>query len=183
MLEAGAAYLRVVGPTYGFFGLGLSLYFASQGAGRLAWPLLGGLVRLLVAVGGGWLVLDAHRLARLGVRRAGAGARGLRRDRRGGGRLGRLVPAQVIALGRESLVRAAAGRSPAQDALRLAIARLRRGRVGLGSRGRVRRLSFMLAPRGDSRSPWTRRPKNAVTRFGPRAGTGATSTRPVGRTT
>ena len=57
MLEAGAAYLRVVGPAYGFFGLGLSLYFASQGAGRLAWPLLGGRVRLVVAVGGGWLAL------------------------------------------------------------------------------------------------------------------------------
>jgi len=57
MLEAGAAYLRVVGPAYGFFGLGLSLYFASQGAGRLAWPLIGGMVRLLVAVGGCWLVL------------------------------------------------------------------------------------------------------------------------------
>ena len=42
MLETGTAYLRMVGPTYGFFGLGLSLYFASQGAGRLAWPLLGG---------------------------------------------------------------------------------------------------------------------------------------------
>jgi putative MATE family efflux protein len=58
MLAAGAAYLRVVGPAYGFFGLGLSLYFASQGAGRLAWPLLGGMVRLVVAVGGGWLVLS-----------------------------------------------------------------------------------------------------------------------------
>jgi putative MATE family efflux protein len=57
MLEAGTAYLRVVGPTYGFFGLGLSLYFASQGAGRLAWPLLGGLFRMGIAVGGGWLVL------------------------------------------------------------------------------------------------------------------------------
>jgi putative MATE family efflux protein len=57
MLEAGVAYLRIVGPTYGFFGLGLSLYFASQGAGRLGWPLLAGLFRLLVAVGGGWLVL------------------------------------------------------------------------------------------------------------------------------
>jgi Na+-driven multidrug efflux pump len=55
MLETGAAYLRVVGPTYGFFGLGLSLYFASQGAGRLAWPLIGGMLRLLIAVGGGWL--------------------------------------------------------------------------------------------------------------------------------
>ena len=36
MLATGAAYLRLVGPIYGFFGLGLSLYFASQGAGRLA---------------------------------------------------------------------------------------------------------------------------------------------------
>jgi Na+-driven multidrug efflux pump len=57
MLEAGVAYLRVVGPVYGFFGLGLSLYFASQGAGRLGWPLLGGFCRMLIAVGGGWLVL------------------------------------------------------------------------------------------------------------------------------
>jgi putative MATE family efflux protein len=59
MLETGAAYLRYVGPTYGFFGLGLSLYFASQGAGRLGWPLLAGLVRLLIAVGGGWAILSA----------------------------------------------------------------------------------------------------------------------------
>jgi MATE family, multidrug efflux pump len=57
MLETGIAYLRVVGPTYGFFGLGLSLYFASQGAGKLGWPLFGGLLRLLIAVGGGWLVM------------------------------------------------------------------------------------------------------------------------------
>ena len=55
MLATGTAYLRTVGPTYGFFGLGLSLYFASQGAGRLFWPLFAGLLRLIVAVGGGWL--------------------------------------------------------------------------------------------------------------------------------
>ena len=55
MLAVGAAYLRCVGPAYGFFGLGLSLYFASQGAGRLAWPLIAGFLRLAVAVGGGWL--------------------------------------------------------------------------------------------------------------------------------
>ncbi len=36
MIEAGSAYLRRVAPTYGFFALGLTLYFASQGAGRLA---------------------------------------------------------------------------------------------------------------------------------------------------
>lgn len=57
MLETGAAYLRVVGPTFGFFGLGLCLYFASQGAGRLLWPLFAGLLRMVLAVGGGWLAL------------------------------------------------------------------------------------------------------------------------------
>jgi putative MATE family efflux protein len=59
MLEAGASYLRSVGPVYGFFGLGLSLYFASQGAGRLLWPLAANLLRFTVAALGGWLVLRA----------------------------------------------------------------------------------------------------------------------------
>ena len=57
LLDAGAQYLRIVGPVYGFFGLGLVLYFASQGAGRLWWPVVGNLVRLAVAVTGGWLAL------------------------------------------------------------------------------------------------------------------------------
>jgi putative MATE family efflux protein len=57
MIEAGSAYLRIVGPFYGFYGLGFALYFASQGAGRLLWPLLAGLLRLIIAAGGGWLAL------------------------------------------------------------------------------------------------------------------------------
>jgi len=57
MLEAGTQYLRAVGPLYGFFGLGLVLYFASQGAGRLVWPVVGTLIRLAVAGIGGWLAL------------------------------------------------------------------------------------------------------------------------------
>ena len=57
MLDAGARYLRAVGPFYGLFGLGMALYFASQGAGRLLWPLLANLTRLAIAAGGGWLVL------------------------------------------------------------------------------------------------------------------------------
>jgi putative MATE family efflux protein len=57
MLETGTGYLRIVGPAYGFFGLGLSLYFASQGAGRLFWPLVSGVMRLLISIGGGWLAL------------------------------------------------------------------------------------------------------------------------------
>ena len=43
----------MVGPFYGMLGLALSLYFASQGAGRLAWPLAGNLVRLAIAAAGG----------------------------------------------------------------------------------------------------------------------------------
>ena len=57
MIATGSEYLRFVGPTYGFFGLGLALYFASQGAGKLMWPLLAGFARLVIAVGGGWLAL------------------------------------------------------------------------------------------------------------------------------
>jgi Na+-driven multidrug efflux pump len=57
MLEAGARYLRTVGPTYGLFGLGMALYFASQGAARLFWPLLASLTRLAIAAGGGWFAL------------------------------------------------------------------------------------------------------------------------------
>ena len=57
MLEAGATYLRTVGPFYGMFGLALSLYFASQGAGRLLWPLLGAVARLAIAALAGWLAL------------------------------------------------------------------------------------------------------------------------------
>jgi putative MATE family efflux protein len=59
VIAAGSAYLRVVGPAYGFFGLGLALYFASQGAGRLLWPLLAGFMRLALAAIGGWLVVHA----------------------------------------------------------------------------------------------------------------------------
>jgi MATE family, multidrug efflux pump len=57
VLATGRAYLRAVGPAYGFFGLGLGLYFASQGTGTITWPLIAGLARLLVAAGAGWLVV------------------------------------------------------------------------------------------------------------------------------
>ena len=55
MIEVGSLYLRAVGPVYGFFGVGLVLYFASQGAGRLRWPVTANLVRLVVPALGGWL--------------------------------------------------------------------------------------------------------------------------------
>jgi putative MATE family efflux protein len=57
VVAAGSQYLTIVGPVYGFFGAGLALYFASQGAGRLLWPLLAGFARLTIAAGGGWVVV------------------------------------------------------------------------------------------------------------------------------
>jgi putative MATE family efflux protein len=57
VIAAGSAYLHVVGPSYGFFGLGLALYFASQGAGRLLWPLVAGFLRLTLAALGGWAAI------------------------------------------------------------------------------------------------------------------------------
>ena len=57
MIDAGSRYLHVVGPVYGLFGLGMALYFASQGAGRLLWPFLANLARLVIAAGGGYIAL------------------------------------------------------------------------------------------------------------------------------
>jgi putative MATE family efflux protein len=57
VLATGALYLRIVGPTYGFFGLGFMLYFAGQGAGRVVWPVLAGTARLIVAALLGWLMV------------------------------------------------------------------------------------------------------------------------------
>jgi Na+-driven multidrug efflux pump len=57
MLDAGTRYFHRVGPVYGVFGLGMGLYFASQGASRLLWPLLANMARLVIAAAGGWLAL------------------------------------------------------------------------------------------------------------------------------
>jgi Na+-driven multidrug efflux pump len=57
VIAAGSLYLRTVGPFYGFFAVALILYFASQGAGKLAWPVAGNLVRLAIAAAGGWIAV------------------------------------------------------------------------------------------------------------------------------
>jgi Na+-driven multidrug efflux pump len=57
MVGYGALYLQIVGPFYGLFGGGLALYFASQGAGKLAWPMLAAVTRVVIAAGGGWVAV------------------------------------------------------------------------------------------------------------------------------
>jgi Na+-driven multidrug efflux pump len=58
VIAEGSRYLWIVGPFYGFFGAGMALYFASQGAGRLAWPLVAGVSRLTIAALGGWIAFS-----------------------------------------------------------------------------------------------------------------------------
>ncbi len=57
VILAATVYLMIVGPFYAFHGLGLSLFFASQGAGTVVWPVTAVAVRLLVTVGGGALAV------------------------------------------------------------------------------------------------------------------------------
>jgi putative MATE family efflux protein len=56
VLFAASQYLRLAGPGFAFFGLGLTLYFAAQGSGNVLGPVLASTLRLLlVAAGGVWV--------------------------------------------------------------------------------------------------------------------------------
>lgn len=50
ILAASAAYMEIVAPCYVFFGLGLSLYFASQSLQTLGAPVTGSSLRLAIVV-------------------------------------------------------------------------------------------------------------------------------------
>lgn len=53
VLASAQLYLRTAGPAFALFGLGLTLYFASQGAGRVSGPVLAAALRLLLVLGVG----------------------------------------------------------------------------------------------------------------------------------
>jgi len=57
MIEVGSRYLQIVGPFYGFFGAGLALYFASQGAGRLGGAVTVAIARVVIAAGAGFIAV------------------------------------------------------------------------------------------------------------------------------
>jgi Na+-driven multidrug efflux pump len=57
VLASARQYLRWAGPAFAFFGLGLTLYFASQGSGKVLGPVLAATARLVfVAAVGAMLV-------------------------------------------------------------------------------------------------------------------------------
>jgi putative MATE family efflux protein len=57
VLANANSYFSWAGPCYGFFGFGLCLYFASQGAGKLMGPVLAGTLRLVMVTVGGYMLV------------------------------------------------------------------------------------------------------------------------------
>ena len=56
VLDYARHYLRIAGLAFPFFGMGLTLYFASQGAGKMIGPVAAGTIRLIVVILGGiWI--------------------------------------------------------------------------------------------------------------------------------
>lgn len=53
VLLAGSQYLHTAGPAFGFIGIGMLLYFASQGAGCMLWPAVAAVMRVLLVAGAG----------------------------------------------------------------------------------------------------------------------------------
>ncbi len=67
VIAATVAYITHVAPFYCLFGLGMTLNFASQGAGRMTAPFLAGLARMAVATAGGWYAVEKLGLGLDGV--------------------------------------------------------------------------------------------------------------------
>jgi putative MATE family efflux protein len=64
ILRVGISYLRILGPVYGLYGLGMALFFATQGLGRVVFTVAANALRLLGSAGGAlaaiyWLDLGA----------------------------------------------------------------------------------------------------------------------------
>jgi putative MATE family efflux protein len=67
VIAASVACIVHVAPLYCLFGLGLTLNFASQGAGRMTVPVIASIARLVVAAAGGWFAVERMGLGLDGV--------------------------------------------------------------------------------------------------------------------
>jgi len=67
VMAATTAYLTHVAPFYCLFGFGLAVYFASQGAKRMAVPVAASIARTIVATVGGYLLVEHTTLGLDGV--------------------------------------------------------------------------------------------------------------------
>jgi hypothetical protein len=53
VVRAGSSYLSIVGPAYGLYGLGMGLYFATQGFGRVLAAVAANALRFVLSAGAG----------------------------------------------------------------------------------------------------------------------------------
>jgi putative MATE family efflux protein len=67
VIAASVSFITHVAPFYCLFGLGLTLNFASQGAGRMTAPLVASVARMLIATIGGWFAVEKMGLGLDGV--------------------------------------------------------------------------------------------------------------------
>jgi putative MATE family efflux protein len=67
VIATSIACIVRVAPFYCLFGLGLTLNFASQGAGRMTVPVMASVARLAIAAGGGWFATEHLSLGLFGV--------------------------------------------------------------------------------------------------------------------
>jgi putative MATE family efflux protein len=58
IVRIGVSYLRIVGPIYALYGLGMALYFATQGLGRVLLTVLANGVRLVASAAGALFALS-----------------------------------------------------------------------------------------------------------------------------
>ncbi len=56
VVAVAAHALTYVAPACAGFGIGMALYFASMGAARMRGPVIAGVSRIVLAVGGGWML-------------------------------------------------------------------------------------------------------------------------------
>ena len=60
VIAASNVYLSIAGIGFPAYGMGLCLYFASQGSGKIVGPVLAGTVRLAVVIAGGWWLAQSQ---------------------------------------------------------------------------------------------------------------------------
>jgi putative MATE family efflux protein len=58
VIAATMSYIAHIAPFYCFFGLGITLNFASQGAGRMTAPLAASIARMMTSTTAAWLVVE-----------------------------------------------------------------------------------------------------------------------------
>ncbi len=66
VVRLGASYLQIMGPIYGFYGLGVALFFVAQGIGSNMWTMTANALRLVVSAASALIAIYWLDLGQLG---------------------------------------------------------------------------------------------------------------------